>query len=132
MLLTSVYEEAGAPEVLYALLGEREPYQAISHKTMPTRGEHQSFVGSVPYAAWYLIKVDGEDVGAVYLTHKREVGLFIFKAHQSKGYGSKALALVREKHPGTMYANISVRNPSSKAFFERHGFTHIQNTLVST
>lgn len=128
MRLVSVYEVKNAPEVLWDLLHEREPHVNISHKVMPTWQEHLNFIASVPYAAWYLIEVEGRFVGAIYLTHAREVGIFIFKIERGHGYGSKALDLLAEKHPGKLLANIAPCNEESMAWFMKRGFMPLQFT----
>lgn len=129
MRLISVYGYYGAAPILYQLLEEREPHQNISHKEMPSYGEHLCFIAMKPYPAWYLLEDNGVMVGAIYLTHAREVGLFIFKAYQGRGYGKEALGLLRAAHPGRLLANVSLRNAPSMAFFVRNGFEMLQLTL---
>ena len=63
MRLISVYEASEAVEVLYELLAERPVKSWISHRQMPTRAEHETFVASKPYATWYLIAVEEDQVG---------------------------------------------------------------------
>jgi RimJ/RimL family protein N-acetyltransferase len=135
--LIDVYSAPEAARVLYDLLAEREPHQNISHKVMPTWEGHCKFVASKPYLAWYLIEINPSptvtppvNVGAVYLTRQREVGLFIFKAQRSNGYGKQALAELRLKHPGKLLANIAPENQRSQRFFQAQGFRHIQNTYT--
>lgn len=117
-------------EALYRLLEERAPEQNISHQTMPTWPQHLRFIAIVPYPHWYLISDRDMDsvIGATYITFRREVGIFVFKAHQGKGYGSAALAKLREVHPGPMLANINPANEHSIAFFTKHGARLIQHT----
>lgn len=114
--------------LLYALLSERTPEQSISHKQMPTFAEHCAFVASQPYMHWYLIQDEEHFVGSIYLTHNREVGLFIFSSQQGKGYGSWALKEFRKLHPGRLLANIAPTNASSRRFFEDHGAKLLQFT----
>ena len=138
LTLIDVYSEPDAARVLYQLLGEREPYQSISHKATPTWEAHIKFVASRPYLGWYLIQVDDgngshtappEIVGAIYLTKQREVGLFVFKVRQGRGHGKSALAELRRLHPGRLLANIAPGNEASTRFFGAQGFRHIQNTF---
>ncbi len=117
-------------EFLYGLLGEREDHVNISHKKMPTFEEHEAFVKSEPYEAWYIMLDDDDFVGSVYLTDRREVGIFISKLHQGMRYGSEALAFMEKTHGLPIYANISVNNPGSVAFFRSKGFTPLQITLL--
>lgn len=128
--LTSIYRVREHEQLLYDLLTEREPHQAISHKRMPTLAEHAEFVRSQPYQAWYFISVEGEGyVGAVYLSKSREIGCFVFKRHQGRGYGREAVEALMRKWPGRFLANVAPTNPESRRFFERLGFRHIQDTL---
>src|SRR4051812_27331333 len=95
--LVSVYGENGFPtrgalELLYELMRQRQPEQNISHKEMPSWDDHVDFVTGEPYEVWYLILWRGIGVGAIYITHQREVGLFILDRWQGNGIGAKALA----------------------------------------
>ena len=128
MKLESIYRHGNSAAVLYRLLEERTPEQSISHKAMPTYKEHMEFVESRPYRAWYLCLVDKTPVGAVYLTMQREIGVFIFKAEQGKGYGEQAVKLLVEKWPGRFLANVNPKNKASVEMFTKLGFNLIQNT----
>jgi len=128
--LVPVYREKAACKFLYDAMKERTPDQSISHKKMPTMDEHAAFFYSKPYTAWYLLKVDDEYVGSIYLTDNREIGIFILNKHQGKGYGSQAVSEIMSKWPGPIYANINPRNEASIAFFEKLGAKHIQNTFL--
>jgi RimJ/RimL family protein N-acetyltransferase len=132
MKLVDIYtlpDREEAYRILLEVLSERTPDQNISHKKMPSLEQHRAFVDSQPYMAWYLIEAPSEGiVGSVYLSKAREVGLFIFRRHQGKGFGAKAFALLRQKHPGRLLANINPANENSIRFFESLGFSHIQNT----
>lgn len=131
MRLIPIHEVADAACYLYALLMEREPHQNISHKAIPTVDDHLSFVRSNPYADWCLIE-EGYIVGATYLTHAGEVGIFIFKHSQGRGLGSAAVRMMIDRHPGRILANIAPGNEASRRMFEKLGFTLIQNTFERT
>ena len=118
-------------QVLYDLLKERQPYQSISHVEMPSFEEHKEFVASRPYFAWYMIYQDGDIVGTIYLTDRREVGIWIFDKHRSKGYATKAVELLMRSHPGKFLANINPDNFASRMFFEeKFGAKLLQQTYV--
>ena len=129
--LTSVYRDPAAVDILYSLMRERTPEMSISHNTMPTYLQHARFVRDIPYAAWYIVRdaTTVEAVGAVYLTRAREVGIFIFAAHQVKGYGRQAVEELRRCHPGRILANVAPTNERSLAFFNRMGARLIQHTF---
>ena len=131
MMLVDVYE-ISCDIVLYQLLKERPASINISHREMPSWEEHQKFVKSRPYAAWYLIMKDRQDIlGSIYLTPDDEIGIFLFKKDRNKGYGQQAFQILMEMHPRKRYlANISPGNKQSVKMFENLGFRHIQNTYA--
>ena len=116
-------------QFLYNLLDERKPVTYISHKKMPTYEEHVNFVKSSPYSKWYIIEVDGERAGSIYLTKQNEIGIFLNENLQEKGIGSNALNVLIGKNPDLRYlANINPENKKSIEFFKKLGFTLIQYT----
>jgi RimJ/RimL family protein N-acetyltransferase len=128
MNLISVYTRFDRHELLYRLLAEREEEINISHKQMPGWCKHVAFVESKPYQAWYFI-CDPDPVGACYLSKQNEIGVFVLKDHQKKGYGRKTIAAIIEKHgPGRYLANVSPRNEVSQKLFEALGFRVCQHT----
>ena len=64
---------------LYELLTQRRQAANISHKKMPTYEEHVKFVRSRPYSKWYIINVNGEKAGSIYLTKQNEIGIHLFR-----------------------------------------------------
>jgi RimJ/RimL family protein N-acetyltransferase len=123
MKLRSVYDTPGAYAVLWQLLSERTPNQNISHRQMPTWEEHTKFVQGKPYAAWYLFHAaDGQKAGTVYLTHQREIGVGVLKAHQRQGLARQAVTELMRLHPGRFLANINPANHASIALFNSLGF----------
>jgi len=137
IMFESVYlDTAKSIPILYDLLQERTPEQSISHVEMPHIEEHIRFVMSKPYFAWYLIvgNVDGilnKVVGSIYVTNKREIGIFIFNKYIGKGYGKSAVLKVMEMWPnGRFYANVNPHNEASKRLFESIGGRVIQHTYV--
>lgn len=158
IILANAYTIPDAVRVLYELLLERDPSTNISHRKMPSWREHQQFAESKPYRKWYLIQsidqevisiTDGpggnryrirQFVGACYLTRQNEIGIFLFKAHQGKGYAVEAVNLLITKHKplkaipgkrtGRFIANINPANERSKRLFQKLGFVHIQETFA--
>ena len=117
------------PSVLYDLLAERGPEVNINHNEMPPWRAHLAFIESQPYNSWYLIRVEDCIVGAVYLTKNDEIGIFIFKLCQRRGFGSAAVKRIIEQHSRKCYfANINSANKKSIAMFKRMGFRKIRET----
>ena len=128
-MLINVYDYGGSAQVLYDLLKERDGRDDIniSHARMPTFDEHQEFVRSKPYRAWYLIPAPVQALGytfagSVYLTRQREVGIFLFKKYQGNGIGKAAIEELRRRWPGPMKANVNPANTHSARFFTGLGF----------
>jgi RimJ/RimL family protein N-acetyltransferase len=130
-----------AVHILYELLEERKPHQNISHKELPDYEDHENFVASDPYKAWFLIEVpilssqsfiqpEGahEVIGTIYLTHQNEIGIQLFEQYIGQGYGEEAVKLLMDAFEGPFYANINPNNQGSIRFFEKMGFQHIQQT----
>tara|TARA_B110000014_G_C20050564_1_gene546472 strand:+ start:289 stop:690 length:402 start_codon:yes stop_codon:yes gene_type:complete len=116
-------------EYLYELLKQREGSVNISHRSTPEWETHVEYIKNNSYQAWDIILIDGNKVGNIYLTEKNEIGIFIDKRFQSKGYGSIAIEKFMKKNGKKRYlANINPTNYKSIQFFGKHGFLHIQNT----
>jgi len=129
MKLVDVYDRLPhSTASLLSLLAERRPEESISHKIIPDKISHASFVLSRPYLAWYMIEVGGFWVGAIYLSHQREIGIGIFNERRGNGYATKAIRLLMKKHPGKFLANINPANQKSIDLFAKLGARHIQNT----
>lgn len=139
--LTDVYANMDESAlILWDLLKERKPEQAISHKRMPTLRQHLNFVESRPYQAWLIIwkrkdAVTDVPVGAIYLTKANEIGVAVFNEHQKQGIAPTAIKMLMAMPIGEQcryLANINPKNEPSIRMFERLGFTlsHTQNTYV--
>jgi RimJ/RimL family protein N-acetyltransferase len=133
MNLISVYSRPDRAQILYELLGERDETVNISHKAMPSFDEHVRFIQSKPYQAWYFI-VDERVVGSCYLSKNNEIGIQIFREHQGKGFGQRALRSLMARHgPELRYlANINPHNERSVALFAKLGFNLVQHTYART
>lgn len=124
-----MYRAPNAAQILYELLQEREAHVNISHRKMPTMRQHKAFIRSKPYAAWYLIEIEGVFVGSIYLTRDNEIGIFVFHNYQGLGSGTYAVKMLMDRHPRRRYlANINPENSVSIKFFRDLGFTHCQST----
>lgn len=129
MKLIDVYEIDGVSDVLWDLLAERPAIANISHREMPTREEHEAFIASKPYEAWYLVEATDVCAGAINLTYNDEIGIALFKRHWGKGFAQAAIDELMRLHPRARYlANIAPTNEPSIRLFERLGFSPIQTT----
>jgi RimJ/RimL family protein N-acetyltransferase len=68
-------------------------------------------------------------MAGVYLSHQNEIGIAIYKKHQSKGFGREALGLLIEKHGPAIFYDAPTNTRSEKLFNEL-GFKHLQNTYA--
>jgi len=130
MRFISVYDDLKtAIPLLYRLLAERQPHVNISHRTMPTFDEHRIFVNSRPYAYWYIFGPEGAPIGAIYLTHAHEIGVFVLRRHRRQGHGAEAVRWLIDQHPGWRFlANVNPANKWSAEMFINLGFRPIQTT----
>lgn len=128
MNLLSIYERRNRAALLYGLLQERDETVNISHRKMPSFGDHVRFIESHPYEAWYFI-MDGRPVGSIYLSKQNEIGVFVFKQHHGKGYARQSVLALMEHHgPRRYLANMNPQNEGSRFLFSGLGFHLIQHT----
>ena len=138
--LVDVYDENmevfSSTRFLYDLLKERDEITNISHCKMPSFDEHLQFVYGRPYREWFLIydewgNVEMGPIGAIYLSKRNEIGIFIAKEYQGKGHGKTAICLLMNRHPGERFlANINPHNSRSIDMFESLGFELKQLTYA--
>lgn len=124
MQLIDVYTVLNAPKILFDLLNEGRK-KDIDWKA------HCDYIEHNPYQEWYLIAND-EDyiVGCVYLTHRHEVGVRIFKSEQDKGHGRFAVMALMNRHAGErLTANVNPNNTRALKLFASFGFKLTQVTL---
>ena len=127
MRLIDVYS-TDYKDILYKILEQRQPQESISHKEMPSWDEHCAFVDSRPYQIWYII-LTSVDVGTIYLTDQREIGVFISPGFRGQGLARQAIELLRERHPGRILANVNPANYASRKLWESMGGKLIQVTF---
>ena len=60
---------------LYKILDERITLVSISHKKMPTYRKHIEFVLSKPYSKWYVIYLNSNKIGSIYLSKQNASSL---------------------------------------------------------
>ena len=116
-------------EFLFHLLSERQSYENISHKKMPSFAQHSKFILSKPYSKWYIILKQNRKIGSIYLSKQNEIGLFLKKVEWDDIIGEKALKLVIDKNPKQRYlANINPKNKKMLNFYKKNCFKLIQHT----
>ena len=136
--LVDVYQAPEAADLLYRLMQERPAESAIAHRRTPTPEEHRAFMAAKPYRAWCLVQAGGRYVGAVTLRPDNEVGVFILREFQRRGYARAALLELMRAYqplpaipaarPGHFVANVNPANAASIALFVSLGGRHIANT----
>ena len=90
---------------------------------------HVKFIKSKPYSKWYVIYVDKEKCGTVYLSELNEIAFQLKKEFCYKKIESCILKLIMKKSPHSRYlANVSPNNKKKIDFFKKNGFKLIQYT----
>lgn len=137
LTLRSVYKDGIGAEALYDLLRDRseenDPNVNISHRRMPSMGEHLRFFRSRPYRAWYFIKENGLIAGYVALSHVNEISIVLSTDYRGRGIGAWAVREATTRHRplpaiparrvGAWLANINPKNERSIRMFESLGFS---------
>ncbi len=117
-------------DFLYDLLKNRQENSNISHKKMPTFLQHKRFVELKPYAYWYIILKNNEEIGSVYITKINEIGLHLKQDFNNLKLEKNILDLLMLKHPKTRFLiNINPRNKKRINFLKKNGFNLIQYTF---
>ena len=97
---------------------------------MPLWSTHLRFIKEPPYIVWYTIRVKNKRIGAIYITKRHELGVYIIRDWRRKGYGQRALELLMDKFSSRrFYANIGPKNIPSQKMFEKMGFKLVQYTF---
>ena len=113
---------------MYEMLEERDDDTTISFE-MPTYIEHVNFVLNHPYIEWYIIYLDDNPIGNIYLNQDYSWGCFIKREHQGKGYGTMAFKELARLHPNKHYlANINPQNKQGKKMINELNGVLIQHT----
>jgi len=73
--LTKVQKKKDHIDLLYSLLKQRKI--SISHKSIPSKKNHQEFVSNHPYREWFLVFSEDEAIGSVYLSKDNSIGIFL-------------------------------------------------------
>lgn len=124
--------------VLYRLLKKRLDSHNISNANLPTYEEHELFVFSNPYRAWYLIQYEKNYVGSFYLLKSNSVGIFLIPKHinffplviEFLMSRYKPLPLIKSVRAPFFSINISPENADLIKAIENFGGKLVQQTYV--
>lgn len=122
-------------DILYSLLQKRA--HNISHLNMPSLHEHRNFVLSDPYEAWFLVRMNQNFVGSVYIKDDNTVGINLVSSsldivcaclnHINKNFSP------RRAKPSYIPAHFVVNVASSNTTFQQNlkilGYDEIQSTF---
>jgi len=108
---------------LFDLLKERDSNTNISHKKMPTYNEHTKFIKSKPYSRWYIIILEKEKIGSIYLSKHDEIGIFLKKRWERNDIRLDSLKKLMKRNPRRRYlANVNPKNKKLISFWKENDF----------
>jgi len=114
---------------LFKLLKNRDQFENISHKIMPTFKNHEKFVKSKPYFKWYIIYEDLKKIGSAYITNQNEIGIHFLNIKNYEDFFLESLEIIIKKNSGKRFLlNISPKNKKLKRIAEKNKFKLIQHT----
>jgi len=116
-------------DFLFELLKNRDQFENISHKIMPTFKNHEKFVNSKPYFKWYLIYENLKKIGSAYITNQNEIAIHFLNIKNYEGFFLESLEIIIKKNPRKRFLlNISPKNKKLKRIVEKNKFKLIQHT----
>ena len=116
-------------DFLFELLKNRDQFENISHKIMPTFKNHEKFVNSKPYFKWYIIYEDLKKIGSTYITNQNEIAIHFLNIKNYEGFFLESLEIIIQKNPRKRFLlNISPKNKKLKRIVEKNKFKLIQHT----
>ena len=120
--------QAEDTDFLWYLLTNRPKHHCISHKEMPCQEYHADFIKHHPYYKWWIIEVDGEDYGSVYLTkYLHEIGIHLIK--ENDGIKEAIVRGMKKRFSkARLLANVAIDNIEGQKFWESQGFKKLQVT----
>ncbi len=138
LTFTKVRKTEEHAAVLYKLLKKRLYSNNISNTNLPTYDEHELFVFSNPYRAWYLIQYEKNYVGSLYLLKSNSVGIFLLPRHINFFAPAikflmaryKPLPLIKSVRAPFFSINISPENADLIKAIRSFGGKLVQQTYV--
>ena len=111
-------------EFLFHLLQKRDSKVNISHKKMPTYNQHIKFLKSKPYSKWYIIILEKQKIGSIYLSKQNEIGIFLMKSWDVDDIRLESLITLMKKNPRKRYlANVNPNNKKLISFWKKNNFS---------
>jgi hypothetical protein len=138
LTFTKVKKTEEHAAVLYKLLKKRLHSHNISNANLPTYDEHELFVFSNPYRAWYLIQYEKNYVGSLYLLKSNSVGIFLLPRYINFFAPAieflmatyKPLPLIKSVRAPLFSINISPENADLIKAIGNFGGKLVQQTYV--
>lgn len=124
MKLTTKQVTENDYKFLYFLLKQRDKYENVSHKKLPSYEKHCEFLNKLPYKEHHIIYCGLTPIGSIYLTYLDEVGIHFIKKYRKEG----TEIILEEFLPKIRFANISSENKELREILEKKGFKLIQYT----
>ena len=123
-------------EILFDLLNKRK--HSVSHVDMPSWSEHDEFVKTNPYRAWYLIKDNENYIGTVYLTNENHISIsFPYSNYSGVDevlswviQNHKPLKGIKSVRPDCYQINIPASDVGFMALLDNMGYDQAQVTYL--
>lgn len=122
---------------LFALLEER--VHRISHRSMPSFEEHEKFVKTHPYRSWFIVFLNDEAIGSVYVQYDNSIGFNCSSVISAKEI-LVVLNEVRQRisplekilslRPDHYFINVASSDKEFQKKLMTLGFTETQRTFV--
>ena len=121
---------------LYKLLLDRKT--SISHKDIPSLKEHNMFVLSNPYIAWYLIYKKKKLIGSLYVQSDNSIGLNINQSEKKDiseiisfiKVNHKPLPSIKSVRRGEFFINVAPDNFEMIKVLNELGKNEIQRSFI--
>ena len=137
MKMIKVESKAEHVSFLYERLKGR--IHSISHKELPDLNEHKSFVENHPYRHWFLLKIDKNLLGSIYIHHDNSIGIDIETHHYHEYLQDifktinrkiKPLPELKSVRPNFFFVNVAMSNKDLMLALEKLGFVATQKSYV--
>jgi hypothetical protein len=134
IIFEKITGDEGQIKVLYSLIKSRK--HNISNQILPSLTKHSEFVKSHPYRAWYLLRLNKDYLGTVYLLKNNSIGFTSNK--QNEWILTQSLNFILEKYeplkeikalrPPYFFMNIPITNKKLIEHMNKSGAIQIQLT----